>query len=145
MPGHVIDARLSDEAADPDVGCVGCDIGNSFPTGSGSEVDGEADGGTEGGGEPVRVGGVIREPRKLRHVSPVYPEIARTARVQGLVVLECTLTPQGRVSDVRVVSGHPLLSPAAARAVEEWLFTPTLLNGVPVPVILTVTVKFELR
>ena len=94
---------------------------------------------------PVRVGGAIREPRKLRHVVPVYPEIARAARVGGAVTIECTVTPEGHVDGARVVSGHPLLAPAARQAVEQWLFTPTLLNGVPVPVILTVTVNFQLR
>jgi protein TonB len=64
--------------------------------------------------------------------------------VQGTVVVECTLTPEGRVADMRVVRGHTLLNEAALRAVEQWLFTPTLLNGVPVPVILTVTVNFQL-
>jgi protein TonB len=122
------------------IGCIGCEIGNATPMGRGPGGAGDASGGT-----PVRLGGLIREPVKLRHVPPVYPEIARAARVHGLVVLECTLTPEGHVADIRVVSGHPLLAPAARRAVEQWLYKPTLLNGVPVPVIMTVTVKFELR
>jgi protein TonB len=120
-------------------GCLGCEIGNATRTG-GEPGDGEV-----GGGGLVRVGGLIREPVKLRHLPPVYPEIARAARLHGLVVLECTLTPEGDVADIWVVSGHPLLAPAALRAVEQWLYKPTLLNGVPVPVIMTVTVKFELR
>jgi periplasmic protein TonB len=124
--------------------CLGCEIGDPFSTGIGSDGDGPLGAG-DGSAAPIRIGGQIREPRNLRRVNPAYPDIARAARVQGLVVLECTLTPQGRVSDIRVMAGHPLLSPAATRAVEQWLFTPTLLNGVPVPVILTVTVKFELR
>lgn len=62
-----------------------------------------------------------------------------------MVVLECTLTPEGRVANARVLRGHPLLDGAALHAVTQWVFTPTLLNGVPVPVIMTVTVKFELR
>jgi protein TonB len=132
------------EAAPAEIGvgvpCLGCEIGNASVTGSGPAGNGEA-----GSGDLVRVGGLIREPVKVRHVPPVYPEIARAARVHGLVVLECTLTLEGRVADIRVVSGHPLLAPAALRAVEQWLYKPTLLNGVPVPVIMTVTVKFELR
>lgn len=93
---------------------------------------------------PVRVGGQIKEPRKIRNVSPVYPEVAKQARVQGVVVLECVISPSGRVSDVRVVRGIPLLNDAAAEAVRGWSYSPTLLNGVPVPVIMTVTVNFRL-
>jgi protein TonB len=94
--------------------------------------------------QAVRVGGQIKEPKKLRHVAPVYPPIARQARVQGVVVLECTISPQGRVTDVRVVRGIPLLDASAMEAVKQWVYTPTLLNGVPVPVIMTVTVNFRI-
>jgi protein TonB len=137
----VFDAPLVGPAGDLEVECVGCQIGQPHAAPAQQGDEGEPG----GGGRPVRIGGLIREPRKLRQVTPVYPEIARAARVQGSVLLDCTLTPEGRVSDVRVVSGHPLLVPAAASAVGRWLFTPTLLNGVPVPVILTVTVRFELK
>jgi protein TonB len=92
----------------------------------------------------VRVGGQIKEPRKLRDVKPTYPPIARQARIQGVVVLECTISPQGKVTDVRVTRGIPLLDPAAIEAVKQWVYTPTLLNGVPVPVIMTVTVNFRI-
>ena len=92
----------------------------------------------------VRVGGQIKEPKKLKHVAPVYPPIARSARVQGQVVLECTISPQGRVTDVRLVRGIPLLDASAIEAVKQWVYTPTLLNGVPVPVIMTVTVNFRI-
>ena len=95
--------------------------------------------------QAVRVGGTIPEPTKVQHVSPEYPEIARSARVQGIVILEATIDPRGRVSEVRVLRGVPLLNPAAIDAVRQWEYTPTLLNGVPVPVIMTVTVKFSLR
>ena len=136
----VIDAPLSDLASDPGAACSGCQIGEPL-----AEDARPGPAGEPGGGPPRRIGGLIREPRKLRHVAPSYPDIARAARVQGAVVLDCTLTSEGRVSDVRVVGGHPLLVPAAASAVGQWLFTPTLLNGIPVPVILTVTVRFELK
>lgn len=94
--------------------------------------------------EPVHVGAGIVEPRKLRSVPPVYPELARQARVQGTVVLECTISPEGRVTDVRVLRGVPLLDEAARDAVRQWVYTPTLLDGRPVPVIMTVTVNFRL-
>jgi protein TonB len=92
----------------------------------------------------VRPGGEIRPPVKLRHVAPVYPEIARLTRIEGNVVLECTISPEGRIVDARVLSGPPLLQAAAAEAVQQWVYRPTLLNGVAVPVIMTVTVHFTL-
>ncbi|HUG38566.1 MAG TPA: energy transducer TonB [Candidatus Limnocylindrales bacterium] len=92
----------------------------------------------------VRVGGQIKEPKKLKNVSPVYPDIAKQARVQGIVILECTISPQGRVTDVKLLRGIPLLDAAAVDAVKQWVYSPTLLNGVPVPVIMTVTVNFKL-
>jgi protein TonB len=94
--------------------------------------------------EPVRVGGTIREPRKLKAVPPVYPEAAREARIQGVVILECLVSPLGRVSEVEVLRGVPLLEEAAVDAVRQWVYTPTLMDGVPVPVLMTVTVRFEL-
>jgi protein TonB len=92
----------------------------------------------------VRVGGQIKEPKKLKNVPPAYPDIAKQARVQGVVILECTISPQGKVTDVRVLRGIPLLDAAAIEAVKQWVYSPTLLNGVPVPVIMTVTVNFRL-
>ena len=59
------------------------------------------------------------------------------------MVLECLIDTSGRITDVRVISGHPLLAPAAAKAVSQWLYRPTELNGVAVPVLLTVTVHFN--
>ena len=92
----------------------------------------------------IRVGGQIKEPKKLKHVNPEYPDIAKQARVQGVVILECTISPQGKVTDVKILRGIPLLDQAAVGAVRQWVYTPTLLNGVPVPVIMTVTVNFKL-
>jgi protein TonB len=93
---------------------------------------------------PVRVGGEIKQPRKLIDVPPVYPPIAQSARVQGVVILECTIAPDGRVIDAKVLRSIPLLDAAAIDAVKQWVYTPTLFNGVPVPVIMTVTVSFRL-
>jgi protein TonB len=92
----------------------------------------------------VRVGGQIREPRKLVDVRPDYPAIAQSARVQGVVILECTIGPDGKVVDAKVLRSIPLLDEAARAAVLQWVYAPTLLNGVPVPVIMTVTVNFTL-
>jgi len=93
----------------------------------------------------VRVGGNIREPRKIKDVKPEYPDIARAAQVQGIVILEIAIDGQGKVSDSRVLRGVALLDQAAIDAVSQWEFEPTFLNGAPVPVIVTVTVNFSLR
>jgi protein TonB len=95
--------------------------------------------------QAVRVGGQIKEPKKVKHVNPDYPDIAKQARVQGVVILECTISPQGKVMDVKILRGIPLLNESAVAAVKQWVYTPTLLNGVPVPVIMTVTVNFRLQ
>ena len=95
--------------------------------------------------EPVRVGRNISPPTKTRDVQPRYPEVARAARVQGVVILEVTIGSTGVVTDVSVLRSVPLLDDAAIAAVLQWQYTPTLLNGVPVPVIMTVTVNFSLR
>jgi protein TonB len=93
---------------------------------------------------PVRPGGDIRPPVKLRHVLPAYPDIARVAGVQGVVVLDCTIGVEGRVSDVKVLGGPILLQAAAADAVRQWRYRPTYLNGVAIPIVMTVTVRFTL-
>jgi protein TonB len=94
---------------------------------------------------PVRVGGNIKAPTKTKDVRPIYPQIAQSARVQGVVIIEATIGADGRVKDARVLRSIPLLDQAALDAVKQWVFTPTLLNGVPVPVIMTVTVNFTLQ
>lgn len=94
---------------------------------------------------PVRVGGSVRPPQKIRDAAPVYPAVAAAARVEGMVILEAVIGEDGRVSDVRVLRSTPLLDQAAIDAVRQWQFTPTLLNGQPVPVVMTVTVNFRLQ
>ena len=95
--------------------------------------------------EPVRVGGNISPPAKVTDVPPVYPTVAQAARVQGVVILEAVIGPDGRVTDVKVLRSVPLLVDAAIAAVRQWEYMPTLLNGVPVPVIMTVTVNFTMQ
>jgi protein TonB len=91
-----------------------------------------------------RPGGVIREPRKLVDIAPIYPDIARAARVEGLVILEATIDERGVVTDARVLRSVPLLDAAALTALKQWRYTPTLLNGTPVRVLMTVTFRFSL-
>ncbi len=76
---------------------------------------------------------------------PVYPPIAESARVQGIVIVEIRIDEDGRVSDARVIRPVALLDQAALDAVLQWEFEPTMLNGRPVPVIMTVTVNFTLQ
>ena len=90
----------------------------------------------------IRVGGQIRPPIKTKEVAPVYPAIAQSARVQGDVVIEATIDQEGKVADARVVKSVPLLDQAALDAVRQWEYQPSLLNGVPTAVVITVTVKF---
>jgi TonB family protein len=94
---------------------------------------------------PVRVGGVVRPPLKVVHVAPVYPPLALAARVQGTVVLDCVIDEQGRVASVSILRSLPVLEAAAETAVRQWRYRPTLLDGAPVSVLLTVTVEFRLR
>jgi len=94
---------------------------------------------------PLRIGGDIAEPKKIRDVRPVYPQEAKDAGVQGIVILEVTIDPQGDVSDARVLRSVPMLDEPALDAVQQWRFTPTVLNGQPVPVVMTVTVNFSLN
>lgn len=94
---------------------------------------------------PVRIGGAIRSPAKIVGGPPAYPPLAQAARVAGVVILEATIGEDGRVRDVRVLRSIPLLDQAAVDAVRQWQYTPTLLNGVPVPVVMTVTVAFHLQ
>jgi protein TonB len=91
-----------------------------------------------------RPGGAIREPRKIQDAAPQYPEIARAARVQGLVILEATIDERGFVTGARVLRSEPLLDAAALAALKQWRYTPTLLNGIPVRVLMTVTFRFSL-
>ena len=96
--------------------------------------------------EPVIVGGSVRPPLRVGYVAPSYPALALTARVQGLVIIEATIDTTGQVRTARVLrSDSPLLNHAALTAVRQWTYTPTLLNGVPVSVIMTVTVHFQLQ
>jgi protein TonB len=93
---------------------------------------------------PIRLHGGIEAPRKLVDVVPVYPALARAARVQGVVILEATIDVGGHVVSARVLRSVPLLDGSALDAVRQWKFTPTRLNGVPVPIVMTVTVNFTL-
>ena len=95
--------------------------------------------------KPLPIGGNIKEPSKIHHVRPVYPAIAQNAKISGIVIIEATIGRDGTVIETKVLRSVPLLDQAALDAVKQWRFTPTLLNGVPVPVVMTVTVNFTLQ
>jgi protein TonB len=100
-------------------------------------------------GEPVepvvRAAGDIKPPKLVRRIEPDYPEIARQARVEGVVILEATTDVFGRVTGVRVLRSLPLLDEAAVNAVRQWVYEPMVINGRPRPVTFTVTVRFVLK
>jgi protein TonB len=95
--------------------------------------------------QPVRVGGAIQPPQKIKDVKPVYPPQAQQAHAQGVVVIEATVGPDGRVREARVLRSIPLLDQAAIDAVRQWEYTPTIVNGAAAPVIMTVTVNFSMQ
>jgi TonB family protein len=91
---------------------------------------------------PIRVGGEIRQPRKIRDAKPIYPSEAIAAGTEGLVIIEATIGRDGTVTNARVLRGVAVFDEAALAAVRQWQFTPTRLNGVPVEVLMTVSVRF---
>jgi protein TonB len=94
---------------------------------------------------PIHLHSGMQAPRKMVHVEPVYPRVAQAAHIEGVVILEAVIDAQGRVERVGVLRSIPQLDQAAVDAVKHWTFTATLLNGVPVPIVMTVTVNFKLR
>jgi periplasmic protein TonB len=93
---------------------------------------------------PVPVGGDVQMAMVVRKVIPIYPAIARTAGISGVVRLIGTIGKDGRIENLQVVSGHPMLARAALEAVQQWIYKPTLLNGMPVEVIAPIEVNFTL-
>ena len=93
----------------------------------------------------VRVGGDIKEPKKIKDAKPVYPPLAQTAKISGIVIIEAIIAKDGSIRDAKILRGMPMLNDAALEAVRQWRYTPTTLNGVPVEVVMTVTVNFTLN
>lgn len=93
----------------------------------------------------VRISEGVTEGRLILKVEPTYPRIALIARIQGRVVLSAIISKTGEIQDLTVVSGHPLLVPAAINAVRQWRYRPYLLNGEPVEVETTINVNFEVK
>lgn len=93
---------------------------------------------------PIPIGGDVQQAKLIYGPTPIYPDLAKKMHTQGTVTLEAIISKEGRVKDLRVLSGHPLLIQAAVEAVKRWRYQPTLLSGQPVEVIATVTVNFKL-
>jgi protein TonB len=157
IPKHA--AVISEGALEPEIGSGGFGgVYGGVPGGLGSELLGalgqpappppplpvEAAPAVEQPKKPLRVGGDVRPPKLIRQVDPAYPRLARQARVEGDVVLSAMINESGNITELKAVSGPPLLYPAALEAVRQWKFEPTYLNGRPWPLDCEITIHFRL-
>jgi len=108
-------------------------------------VDREKKAVTVGGTEAIRAVGDVNPPKLIKEVAPVYPEIAKQAGVEGVVILEATTNIYGRVIDTKILRSIPLLDQAAIDAVKQWVYEPVKVDGKPEGIIFTVTVNFKLN
>ena len=92
----------------------------------------------------IRVGGQVQQANLIRQPKPIYPPLAKQARIQGVVRFNAIIGKDGTIQNLTLVSGHPLLVPSAQEAVKQWLYKPTLLNGEPVEVATVIDVNFTL-
>jgi periplasmic protein TonB len=92
----------------------------------------------------VRVSQGVTQGLLIKKVQPTYPPLARQARIQGNVLLQAEISVDGTITDLHLISGHPMLAPAAIEAVKQWRYKPYILNGEPVPVETQITVIFSL-
>jgi len=93
----------------------------------------------------IKMGGLVEQGKLISGPKPIYPPLARQARIEGTVRLEAVISRDGTVLNLRAVSGHPMLIPAAVAAVRQWIFRPTSLNGDPVEVATEIEVNFTLQ
>jgi protein TonB len=94
--------------------------------------------------QQIRVGGNVQAAKLIRQPKPIYPPLAKQARIQGVVRFNAIIGKDGTIQNLQLVSGHPLLAPAATEAVKQWVYQPTLLNGEPVEVVTQIDVNFTL-
>lgn len=147
---------IKEEELPPDVGAVGVvgGVPGGVPGGQAGGVLGGIIGGVVGSNMPpppppatpqrIRVGGAVQQAKLINDVRPVYPPLARQARVQGTVRLQAIIAKDGTIQQLEVISGHPLLVQAALDAVRQRRYQPTLLNNEPVEVVTTIDVVFTL-
>lgn len=131
--------------------------------GNGSRIRGGVPGGTTGGipggivgkspshgsstvtEEPVRIGGKVRPPRRIKYAHPEYPLDALRVRVEGIVIIEAIIDKNGKIRDAKILKSIPLLDAAALETVKKWEYAPTTIDGKPVEVILSVIVNFKIE
>jgi protein TonB len=92
----------------------------------------------------ITIGGNVQQAKLVRQPKPVYPALAKQARISGVVHLAAVISSNGTIQDLKLISGHPLLVQAAMEAVKQWVYQPTLLNGEPVEVQTQIDVNFTL-
>ena len=92
----------------------------------------------------IKIGGNVQQAKLVRQPHPIYPPLAKQARIAGTVKLSAIISKDGTIQKLEVISGHPLLVPAALEAVKQWVYQPTLLNNEPVEVITQIDVNFTL-
>ena len=92
----------------------------------------------------ITIGGNVQQAKLVRQPKPIYPPLAKQARISGVVHLNAVISKDGTIQDLKVISGHPLLVPSALEAVKQWVYQPTLLNGEPVEVVTQIDVNFTL-
>jgi periplasmic protein TonB len=148
IPQKVLD--IKEDAAPPDMGGVVGGVPGGVPGGSMGGVLGGIIGNATTAvpkvatPQRVRVSAGVTQGLVIRKVNPVYPPLARQARVQGNVVLQAEISKTGDIENLHAISGHPLLIPAAIDAVKQWKYKPYILNGEPVEVDTQITVIFSL-
>jgi protein TonB len=147
IPQKILD--IKEDAAPPDMGGVVGGVPGGVPGGSMGGVLGGIIGSATAvpkiaTPQRVRVSAGVTQGLVIRKVNPVYPPLARQARVQGNVVLQAEISKTGDIEGLHAISGHPLLIPAALEAVKQWKYKPYILNGEPVEVDTQITVIFSL-
>ena len=139
---------VKEEEAPPSTGMMG-GVQGGVPGGALSGVIGGIIGSTANlpkvaAPQRIRVSQGVTEGNLLRKVQPTYPPLAKTARIQGSVILNALISKAGNIENLRVMSGHPMLVQSALDAVKQWKYKPYILNGEPVEVETTITVNFNL-
>ena len=144
-------SMIKEEELPPDVGVTG--VTGGVPGGVPGGSVGGVIGGISGSNLPpppkatpsrIRIGGNVQQAKLISQARPLYPPLARQARIQGTVRLQAIIARDGTIAQLEVLSGHPLLVQSALDAVRQWRYQPTLLNGEPVEVVTTIDVVFTL-
>ncbi len=149
IPKEITIIREQEMPPDVSVGVVG-GIPGGVPGGQAGGVLGGIIGGALVPPPPkeapkrIRVGGQVQTAKLINKVQPIYPALAKQARIQGTVRLQAVIAKDGSIVELQVLAGHPLLVQAALDAVRQWRYQPTLLNGEPVEVVTTIDVVFTL-